>query len=349
MKILIHNLDVTAHYFIRKGFGNAFNALGHQCVLWNSNQKSSFDAFDQFEPDIFWGQTYNLTDSMIKCIKERPHLKVFLRAFDSSELSDKISKKYPIGVESEEVIEKVVKLQESIPQKIILHNHYKQESINLTHKRWIDTGFKVVSNMNAADIFEFTNGKTIDNLKSDICFVGGRWGYKSKTLDEYLLPLCSPNRDLNIKIFGNQAWGIPQYCGFCPDGEVKNVLASANICPNISEPHSQEYGYDIVERPFKLLSNKCFCISDDVKDLKSLIPEGIVYCNSKDKFKDQIFYYLNREKERKEIAQIGYDNVIENHTYLDRASEILKHFNFDNEYELSLLKNKDIKGRVCRS
>ena len=43
---------------------------------------SAFDAFDLFEPDMFLGQAYNLTSDLIKCIYERPHLKVGLRAGD---------------------------------------------------------------------------------------------------------------------------------------------------------------------------------------------------------------------------------------------------------------------------
>ena len=32
------------------------------------------------------------------------------------------------------------------------------------------------------------------------------------------------------------------------------IYASAKICPNISEPHSLVFGFDVVERPFKIMS-----------------------------------------------------------------------------------------------
>ena len=69
-----------AHYYIRMGWARVFNAMGHDVGIWDANEVPVFDAFDEMEPDIFLGQTYNLDRALFKCIKERPHLKVVMRA-----------------------------------------------------------------------------------------------------------------------------------------------------------------------------------------------------------------------------------------------------------------------------
>ena len=49
------------------------------------------------------GQTYNLSDAIIKCIKERPHMKVVMRASDWGQLNESIDReKYPILKASED-------------------------------------------------------------------------------------------------------------------------------------------------------------------------------------------------------------------------------------------------------
>jgi len=330
MKILISNENRNAHYYIRMGHAKAFSACGHECVVWDLQSKSVFDAFDEFEPDIFWGQTYNLNNAIIKCIEERPHLRVILRAPDWSDLADKVKSKYPILTAQQDEIDLVNKLRDLTGKPNFLHCHYTQKSIEQTHKRWIDNDYNVVSMLNGADLFDFHNGSYNNIYESDICFIGGRWGYKAKNLDPYLVKLCHPKYDYNIKIFGNQNWGIPNYCGFINDEDAKHALSSSKICPNISEPHSNEYGYDIVERPFKLLSNKCFVISDHVQDLEDII-KGIVYVKSPEEFKEKIDYYLNNEEERSSIANLGYSEVMNNHTYFHRIANIFTNINLQHE------------------
>ena len=82
MKILICNDGRHAHYFQRVSWANAFKVAGHEVFFWEKQNTSAFDAFDQAEPDIFLGQAYNLDQATIKCIKERPHMRVGLRAGD---------------------------------------------------------------------------------------------------------------------------------------------------------------------------------------------------------------------------------------------------------------------------
>lgn len=345
MRICLQNNNYTAHYYINLGLARALTALGHECVLWDSNQKSAYDAFDEFEPHIFMGQTYNLDPNIVKCCIERPAMKLFMRAFDYSEFSNNVLCYYPIGYISAKECIYANELREA-GLDLVLHNHYTQSSIEKTHANWINDGFNVKSSLLAADLFSFYNGKKRKEFESDICFIGGRWGYKALTLDKYLVSLCAPEYNYNIKIFGNQSWGIPQYCGPAPDGSEADLLASAKICPNLSEPHSQKYGYDIIERPFKILSNQCFCISDYVQDLVDLIPHGIVYAKSSDEFKTKVEYYLDHPEEREDIALVGFEEVYQNHTYFERAVEIFRYLDLHQAADNAELIKEDIKGSL---
>ena len=80
MRIMISSDGIHAHYFIRQGWARAFSYAGHEAILWDINTKNAFDAFDEFEPDLFIGQTYNVNSAIFKCIKLRPNMKVIIQS-----------------------------------------------------------------------------------------------------------------------------------------------------------------------------------------------------------------------------------------------------------------------------
>lgn len=323
MKILISNDGPHAHFYIRTGFGRALTYAGHQVVMWEIDKKPAFDAFDELEPDLFIGQTYNLSDAVMKCLIERPHMRVIMKGSDWGTISDTIDReKYPVLIANDREISQVADLMKLGGGPDLLYVHYMKDRLGETHNHWSSMGAKVSSLMNAADVFMFTNGKPKEEYRCNIGFMGGRWGYKSQTIDRFLLPILNPQSKLNIKIFGNNDWGVPQYCGYIPEEEAAHFLASCDICPNFSEPHSHKYGYDVVERPFKLLSNKCFVISDRVLDLVKLFPDSIVYASDPDQFSHKVQWALDHPDDRREIAELGYEQVIGEHTYFHRMRDI---------------------------
>jgi len=347
MKVMISSDNKFAHYYIRQGFARVFECMGWDTVLWDINKKSAFDAFDEFEPDIFIGQTYNVNDAIIKCIKERPYMYTFFKASDWGVASENMDlEKYPVLVANEKEIAMMNKMKDETGIPTSLFIHYSEYRLSDTHGHWKENGFVVNSLLNAADVLTFTRGKHRKEFACDIGFVGGRWGYKAQTIDKWLLPMMHPNIDLNIKLFGNQGWGVPQYCGFIEDDDVKNFFASCTICPNISEPHSQDFGYDIIERPFKLLANKCFVISDSVEDLQRLIPKGIVYAKEPEEFMRSIKYFLENPEKRNEYIEAGYKDVVNNHTYFHRWAEMFTNVGQEERGKEILVKYDEIKERL---
>ena len=342
MKIMISNDTGLAHYYIRMGLLRAFTALGHDTVMWDITKVPVFDAFAEMEPDIFIGQTYNINRALIKCLAQRPNCKVIMKGSDWGEISDTIDRqKYPVLIANEEEIDNVKALREANGLDYI-YVHYLQHHVDKTHAHWMDI-VPAKSLLSAADVFEFTGGESKPEYECDLGFLGGRWGYKAQTLDKYFLPLLGGN--LNVKIFGNQSWGIPEYCGFLPDNEVRHFLASAKICPNISELHSQDFGYDIIERPFKLAANKCFVISDYVEGLKDVYPD-MPLCSTPETFKDQVHYYLDNPDHASHIVGLNYENTINNHTYFHRVEGIFRNLGMEHEAIAAMNKYEEIKGQM---
>ena len=101
---------------------------------------------------------------------------------------------------------------------------------------------------------------------------------------------------------------------------------SSKICPNLSEPHAQEYGFDVNERIFKILYAGGFCISDNVTGYKTTFGEHVPIANNPEHFKELVDYYLSKPTERLKLAEAGSAHVKENHTGFHRASEILAAF-----------------------
>jgi len=322
MKILIANDSTTAHFFIRSAFGKALNISGHDVTLWDIRKKPAFDAFDQLEPDLCFLQGYNLTPATVKCIKERPHMKVVMRVSDWSEFNDSIVDEYPVIKAGEKEIDFLREIQ-SFHNPLLLQTHHCSEYLELTHKRWIDGGFNLYAFENFGDVFEYTNGEKRKELDCDLIFCGGYWPYKAINLDKYILPLCDPNKDYNIKLFGGQRWPGSKYCGFLPQEISKHALKSARICLNVHEPHSTKWGYDIIARPYNLMLNKCFMISDYVEGLAKRFPQAVLCKTPKDYFNMIDFYMFPKHNN---IVEDCYQEVLSKHTAFERMIDIFTKF-----------------------
>ena len=342
MKILISSDGIHAHFYQRVSWLRAFTGCGIQTHLWDTTKVSAFDAFDSVQPDIFLGQLYNLTPSVIKCIKERPGLQVGLRAGDKGDHKDPIDlSRFNVLFSSDEDLEKLIELKKQTGQPEFVHIHYHGDDIKNTHSYFNSIGIPAVSLMMCADVHAYSDFPSLKNdppptpaLQCDIGFVGGYWPYKGQVIDRYLTPLCHPVGKYNIKIFGNQPWRhVNQYCGTISDENVKNVFRSAKISPNLSEPHALEYGIDVNERIFKVLCSGGFCISDSMRAYRKVFEQGVVFAEDPEDFRNKIDHYKDDSEARKLIASAGRSHVLKNHTNFHRAASILEHFGHKPEAE----------------
>ena len=328
MKVLISSDGTHAHYYQRLAWANALQTSGIQTALWNCKNVPAFDVFDSFEPDIFLGQSYNLTPDVIKCIYERPHLKIGLRAGDWGDHQDSVDHtKYNILYCSPQEKKILKKLKEETGQPEFVHIHYNEEAVQQTHNHFESIGIRPTSLMMCADVLSYENAKFDVQLECDMGFVGGYWPYKGQVINKYLFPMLHPVGKYRVKIFGSQPWRVNQYCGVISDEKVNDLFVSAKICLNLSEPHAQEFGFDVNERIFKILYAGGFCISDNVESY-NMFEDGIVMASCPEDFRNKIDFYLQNPQTRDEIALKGHNYVKRNHTGFHRVAQIFTEFGF---------------------
>lgn len=325
MKILIANDGRHAHYYQRVALGNGLQSLGNDVAMWDrsTSNASAFDVFHSFEPDLFLGQSYNLDPATIKCIKNRPHLKVGLRVGDFKNDNPHI---LSIGQKEKRDL---FELQDTTGQIKFVHIHYTPEGVEQTHSEYRQYGLNPVSLMMCADIHSYYHSQYDPALACDIGFVGGLWDYKAQVIKPYLFPLLQQWDTYKSKIFGNQPWyGVSQYCGLISDEKVKDLFASAKVCPNLSEPHAQQFGFDVNERIFKILCAGGFCVTDNVEGYK-MFGDGVVIADSPQDFRETIQYFSKTSQGQNralEISRKGHEFVMKNHTNIHRAADVLSYF-----------------------
>jgi len=341
MKVLCIYSNCAPDY-IRSGWGNAFITSGHEFRFWDISRQPAFDVFDEYEPDLFIGTTYDLDRATFKCIQSRVEMKVILFGSCWGDLINEIDlKKYPIVVAQDNEKKMIEKLKNETGKPNLVFIHYHDNWIEPTMGLWNSIGVKPIGVMNAADTVIYNQGSCDENLKCDIGFTGGYWQYKARNLNPYMMPLCHDN-NLNVKIFGNQKWPVSQYLGTIDSARVNDLFCSSTVSPNVSEPHSTRWGFDIIERPFKILSSGGFCVSDYVESMQNdVFTENEIPCGKTAKeFVELVKYYVNNPEERKKFMEKGRKLVLTQHTYYDRMGKVLRELNLDSEaMKMETIKN----------
>ena len=332
MKILIRHEHNASHY-IYTGIGREFLLSGNECLFWDE-KIPAFDIFNTFEPDMFIGQGYNLDRATIKCIKNRPNLKVLLKVGCFGEVCQDVdTEKYPILMHTEEELKNVGAVAGALSavKNLVLFNYVHPNRQRYLMGGWEETVAKTIGLLPAADMTECGSSIFDPSLKCEIGFTGGYWPYKGQNLDKYIIPLCYPVGKYNIKIFGNQPWPVPQYMGVARDETVKNLFKSALICPNVSEPHANVFGFEVNERIFKLAASGAFFISDPIASLtEDIFTKGeAVVAENPDDFHDLIKDIIKNPSLRDRHIEACKDTVLKNHTYKHRVEQIME--SFENE------------------
>lgn len=345
MKILIANdAGMSAHYFERMGLARAFTYAGHEVTFWETSKKSIYDSFDEANCDLFIGQTYNINDAFIKCIEQRPFMKVILKASDYGDANKVTIENSPIVRCSQQELYYINKLREVTGRPDGLFIHYHPDYLEFTHGEWMKEGYHVFSSMNAADLFDYVGGKHNELLSCDISFLGNYWPYKASNMNKYFSQICSDFK-YRIRIFGGGGWPYPQHMGYIDTKYVKDLFFSSKINLCLSEPHSIELGYDVTEKCYKLASNKSFFIGDEVEGTRKLFGDSVVLSNPED-FLDKIEYYLSRPEERQKHIEEMYGKVIAGHTYFCRAANIMSHLGLENESKEILDKKRELLNKI---
>ncbi len=325
MKVLCLHTPCGPHY-VRSGWGRAFAACGHDFRFWQPASKSAFDAFSEFEPELFIGTTYDLDRALCKCIRARPALRVILFGSAWGELVDGLDRdRYPLVVATAQEQASLERLKGETGRPDFVFIHVTDKYLEGTMGGWRTIGIEPVGILNAADTFVYLDGEYRHELRCDVAFVGGYWPYKARNLDRFLLPLCHDGtaRPLDVKIFGNQNWPVAQYLGTIADEDVRHLFRSAVVCPNVSEPHSTDLGWDIVERPFKVMASGGFCISDWVDEARQLFDEEeLPMARTPRELQQLVRKFVLQPEARQPHIDAGRRKVLRQHTYFDRIQQM---------------------------
>lgn len=84
--------------------------------------------------------------------------------------------------------------------------------------------------------------------------------------------------------------------------------------------------YQASPKVYEALACRNFLLVDDQKDIRSLFEDGrhLVVFNDVGDLRKKIRYYKNRPEERKKIAEQGYKEVIQKHTYIHRTEKMIQ-------------------------
>jgi spore maturation protein CgeB len=162
---------------------------------------------------------------------------------------------------------------------------------------------------------------------SDVAFVGSYYANRASLLEKI--------SELDLAIWG------PGWDRLDRDSPLRSSVRGAHTTPDewlkiysaskivlathYHDPKNRFPVYQASPRVFEALACGAFLICDDQRDVFSLFKEDrhlVKFFDSQD-LREKIKYYLDRPVERKRIAAEGRQEVLKNHTYVDRLKSLL--------------------------
>jgi hypothetical protein len=342
MKILLGNLSGLGGPSIqRHALGKVFRHIGWDVIDWNWDRRAKpiYDvAYENPDVDIFIGSAYGdcLTRDVKGFIKSRPTMKTILYAKTYGPVNDEPDfKDYVVDAPNTDDFRNV---DEVAPYIEGLYIHHHENRLNYTLGYWRDRVKGIYSIPKGMDAIGYAGGAPQDFLKCDVGYIGSWWAYKGINLDKYVKPLCHPSVGLNVKIFGGGGWNVANYLGALPDNLLSSFVLSCTISLSCSEPHSNRYGADVVERNLKVPGIGGFLISDHVASLtEDYFPNGeVVTASDPDDYREKVFHFLKNPDERIPYMEKGQRAVLRSMTYFDRVSTLLSQLGWIAESEKCL-------------
>lgn len=161
----------------------------------------------------------------------------------------------------------------------------------------------------------------------DLAFIGTFNINDSSSYFRYLFLDYLSKYNYRIRVAGNNVInyfkgikGNYILSGKLPLADVLSIYRNTKIIFNPYNTSNQ----DVVSlRVFEVASMGIFQIVPYQEELNELFNDRIVYFNKLNDLGEKVSYYLTNESERQKMADLLYADILENHTYLNRAKSIL--------------------------
>ncbi len=195
----------------------------------------------------------------------------------------------------------------------------------------------------AADKIALQDSHSEPRFNADISYIGTNLPDKRAYFQEYVFPLA---KKYNLKLYGqdwtktDQALGwvqrFGQYFNVKPLATIRKpklqlndeatIYASSKISINVHETYQKEFGGDCNERTFKIPLCHGFEITDDVACIRKyfIADKEMVIARNKKEWFEKIEHFLKNPEERKPIIEAGRARVLRDHTYHNRATQLIK-------------------------
>jgi hypothetical protein len=302
MRVLFCDPPGGAFTFITQGMINALRDAGCVAERWDGKISS----WDNFAPDLYCGasghrQNLPNTRQCQVALHVNPH--------GPTKIEPNIN-------ESIDSIEWVVNMR---PDVVFGYGHESDRHLwSYWHKHH---GIMWVPMATAGDATAFFRRN--EHPKYDIGYVGGRWPYKAKNIDTFLLPVLR-DKTISRKVCGWGTWPNGLCSGHIEDHEVPTLLSSCKVAPCISEPHTLVTGIDLPERVFKAALSGAVVVHDPALGVDRYIPSIIVGNNPED-FHTKISELVRMDADDLRcIADKQFREVLAAHTYHHRMATLMK-------------------------
>jgi len=322
MKIALTKPSAGAGKWAWQGWENAFRALGHEVkdVAMSPNQ------IHEFNPDLLITSTSMPAPDYLLWRQNHPDAKVAMNV-----LAWTTRDVYGINNPGVQAAPNNVQYAKDMKANIVFAQYSAAYRVWLLDK-WANEGFKLGSMEMAADstVYDVPQPDGVYGAMRPypMVYVGGYWAYKGETIDKWLLPVLKKYSDKLLLV--GRGWPL-KTTQINDERQIGYFFKTSLVCPNMHEPHSTYGGYDVVERVFKTMYCGGYCVSDYVKEMLDgfgFIP-GVHLNVAKDP--EQYAFFIENaldagyeDQDYIQIKEAGKKFVRENHTYIHRATQLLK-------------------------
>jgi spore maturation protein CgeB len=179
-------------------------------------------------------------------------------------------------------------------------------------------------------------------FNADVSYVGSALPEKREFFKNYVYPL---NKEYDLRIYGQDwtKWDRAlswvqrggQYFNIKPLAKIRKpklaledearIYASSVVSINVHEEYQRKYGGDCNERTFKIPLCGGFEVVDNVACIKHYFVSGkeLIIAENPGEWVEMVRHYLKYPEERQPIIESGKQRVLRDHTYHNRAEQMI--------------------------